>query len=76
MCSERDESVKPTPRRWIELISQTPSGAWRPKKGVTEYPWPKFMHDNANTGFSSGPAPDANHLLWKFNAGAWVLTNQ
>jgi outer membrane protein assembly factor BamB len=75
MWSERDDSVRPTPRPWIELISQTPGGAWRPKTGVTEYPWPKFMHDNANTGFSSGPAPDTNHLLWKFNAGAWVFSS-
>jgi outer membrane protein assembly factor BamB len=75
MCFQRVESVKPTPKRWIELISQTPSGAWRPKRGVTEYPWPKFMHDNANTGFSSGPAPGTNHLLWKFNVGAWVFSS-
>ena len=75
MCFQRSETRKPTPKRWIQLISQTPDGAWRPNRRKTEHPWPKFMHDNANTGFNSGPAPTTNHLLWKFNAGAWVFSS-
>ncbi len=57
------------------MISQSPSGAWCPNPEETKYPWPKFMHDNANTGFSEGPAPHTNHLLWKFNAGAWIFSS-
>jgi len=57
------------------MVSQTTGGARPPNKGVTEHPWSKFMHDNANTGFNEGPAPCTNHVLWKFNAGAWIFSS-
>jgi len=43
--------------------------------GVTKFPWPKHMHDPANTGYSESPAPNMNHLLWKFNTGGWVFSS-
>jgi len=55
-----------TPENWIELITQTPSGAYRQTSGQTEYPWTCSPGGNPErTGYSAGPGPSTNHTLWR-----------
>jgi outer membrane protein assembly factor BamB len=74
MCCQK-EYLKPMPKEWVKLISQISNGTGHHKMEETIHPWPKFMHDNANNGFTVSSAPDTNHLLWKFNTGAWVFSS-
>jgi outer membrane protein assembly factor BamB len=56
----------PTPQNWIDLITQTPDGAYLPTDGVTKYPQrtsPSGTEDK--TGYSAGPSPKTNHTLWR-----------
>ncbi len=58
----------PTPENWINLITQTPGGAWRPTSGATEYPWVCSPSGNPErTGYTDSPGPLSNHTLWRAN---------
>lgn len=55
-----------TPSNWVNLITQTPNGAWSPKSGVTEYPWVCSPAANPErTGYTDSPGPNSNHVLWR-----------
>lgn len=63
----------PTPAEWVNLILQTPNGAWRPEPGVTNYPWLNINYDTARTGYTPSPAPKTNHTLWVSNVHCYEL---
>jgi len=55
-----------TPENWIELITQTPGGAYREPPGETDYPVkcsPGYVP--SMTGYSEGPGPATNNVLWR-----------
>jgi outer membrane protein assembly factor BamB len=55
-----------TPENWINLISQTPGGAWRSISGVTNYPWTCSPGGNPErTSYTDSPGPQTNHTLWR-----------
>jgi outer membrane protein assembly factor BamB len=65
-----------TPQNWVNLITQTPGGAWRPETGVTQYPRESSLAgDLQKTAFSAGPAPLSNHTLWRDQIPVGLWTN-
>jgi len=65
-----------TPENWIELITQTPGGAYRETPGITEYPRKSSPAGNsAKTGYSEGPGPETNHLLWRADIPVFEWNN-
>ena len=55
-----------TPANWINLITQTPGGAWRPISGTTNYPWTCSPGGNPErTSYTDSPGPQTNHTLWR-----------
>jgi parallel beta-helix repeat protein len=42
---------------------------------VSPYPWPTRGHDQAHTGYSPGPAPNTNSVLWIYTVGAKVRSS-
>jgi len=66
----------PTPSYWRELLTETAGGAYREPPGVTDYPViasPGYVP--SMTGYSAGPGPATNHLLWRSRVpmGDWHL---
>jgi outer membrane protein assembly factor BamB len=55
-----------TPTNWINLITQTPGGAWLPTSGITNYPWTCSPGGNSErTSYTASPGPQTNHTLWR-----------
>ncbi len=55
-----------TPTNWVNLITQTPGGAWRPTSGITNYPWTNSPGGNPErTSYTQSPGPETNHTLWR-----------
>ncbi len=60
------QTATSTPENWINLITQTPEGAYRPEAGTTDYPWTCSPGGNpSRTGYTDSPAAKSNHILWR-----------
>ena len=56
-----------TPQNWINLVTQTPGGAWRPESGVNGIS-PRQRApggDLAATCYTNSTGPKTNHVLWR-----------
>jgi outer membrane protein assembly factor BamB len=57
-----------TPTNWVNLITQTPEGAWRPTSGTTTTPWICSPGgDSERTSYTTSSGPQTNHTLWRAN---------
>jgi outer membrane protein assembly factor BamB len=45
-----------------------------PEAGALD-PWPMFHHDSGHTGFSPSSAPNANNVLWTFQAAGMIKSS-
>ncbi len=65
-----------TPNSWINLITTTSNGEYRPEPSVTNYPRTSSpIGDIAKTGYSAGSGPLTNHVLWRDNIPVSLWTN-
>ncbi len=63
MLSVNAQATTPTPEQWINLITQTAGGAWRPVPGITNYPW--ISQQNSENLGTNSPGPLTSHVLWR-----------
>jgi outer membrane protein assembly factor BamB len=64
--SAEAQSTTSTPENWVNLITQTSEGAYRPESGITSYPWTCSPGGNpSRTGYTDSPAVKTNHTLWR-----------
>ncbi len=60
-----------TPSSWINLITTTPNGEYRPESGVTNYPWLlSKLYDQEGTSYTPSDAPNSTHILWRVDRSA------